>query len=126
MRKMIASEISNKLAVKDGVLEVGGNVAVESPEQVGHYIDTLHKVLCVIDESIGTNNPVVLVEGATKFIPVGDWIDVSLNPDVQVPPIENGQVVYSQGDKMLYKQNGTTYYSETDSILVCDGTITEH
>ena len=66
MRKMIASEISNKLAVKDGVLEVGGNVAVESPEQVGHYIDTLHKVLCVIDESIGTNNPVVLVEGATN------------------------------------------------------------
>ena len=126
MRKMIASEISNKLAVKDGVLEVGGNVAVESPEQVGHYVDALHKVQCVIDESIGSNDPVVLVEGATKFIPIGDWMDISFNPDAQVPPIENGQVVYSQGDKMLYKQNGTTYYSETDGILVCDGNITEH
>lgn len=121
MRRMIPN-----ITVKDGVLEVGGNVALESMEQIGHYINTLHKVQCVIDESIGTNDPVVLVEGATKFIPVGEWMDVSLNPDVQVPPIENGQVVYMQGDKMLYKQNGTTYYSETDSILVCDGTITEH
>ena len=126
MRKMIASEIANKLAVKDEVLEVDGKVSVESPEQVGHYIDTLHKVQCVIDEAIGTNDPVVLVEGATKFIRVGEWIDVSTNPDAQVPPIENGQVIYSQGDKMLFKQNGTTYYSETNGILVCDGTITEH
>ena len=117
MRKMIASEISNKLAVKDGVLEVDGNVALESMEQIGHYIDTLHKVQCIIDEVIGTNDPVVLVEGATKFIPIGDWMDVSTNPDVQVPPIENGQVVYSQGDKMLYKLNALDIISDVSSYL---------
>ena len=131
MRRMIsetkAKVLDNLVVNKDGtIIEVGGNVAVESMEQIGHYIDTLHKVQCVIDEAIGTNDPVVLVEGATKFIPITTWVDVSTNPDLQVPPIEEGQVVYSQGDKMLYKQNGTTYYSETDGILVCDGTITEH
>ena len=130
MRRMIsetkAKVLDNFAVNKDGnVIKVDGNVALESMEQIGHYINTLHKVLCIIDESIGTNDPVVLVEGATKFIPIGDWMDVSLNPDAQVPPIENGQVVYIQGDKMLYKQNDIIYYSETDSILVCDGTITE-
>lgn len=130
MRRMISetkAKVLDNLAVnKDGtVIEVGGNVALESPEQIGHYIDTLHRVHCIIDAVIGTNNPVVLVEGATKIIPVGDWIDVSTNPDLQVPPIENGQVVYVQGDKMLYKLNGTTFYSEVNNSLVCDGTITE-
>lgn len=130
MRRMISetrAKVLDNLAVnKDGtVIEVDGSVVVESPEQVGHYVDTLHKVQCIIDRVIGTNDPVVLVEGATKFICIGNWIDASTNPDAQLPPIENGQVIYSQGDKMLYKENGITYYSETDGILVCDGTITE-
>ena len=130
MRRMIsetkAKVLDNLVVNKDGtVIEVGGNVALESPEQAGHYIYKYHRVHCIIDEAIGTNDPVVLIEGATTFIQSDEWYDVTNKPDVQVPPIEDGQVVYVQGDKMLYKLNGTTYYSEIDNLLLCDGTLTE-
>ena len=130
MRRMISetrAKVLDNLAVnKDGtVIEVGGNVALESPEQAGHYVDKYHRVHCIIDEAIGTNDPVVLVEGATTFIQSDEWYDVSSNPDAQVPPIENGQVVYVQGDKMFYKENNTIFYSQVDNLLLCDGTLTE-
>lgn len=130
MRRMISetrAKVLDNLAVnKDGtVIEVGGNVALESPEQAGYYIDKYHRVQCIINKVIGTNEPVVLIEGATTLIPVSDWYDVINKPDLQIPPVEEGQVVYVQGNKMVYKLNGKTYYSETDGILVCDGTITE-
>ena len=132
MRRMIsetkAKVLDNLVVNKDGtVIEVDGNVAVESPAQLGHYVDKYNRVKCVIVDVIGTNDPVVLVEGITHVeCAIDVWAETTnIDPSIQIPPVEEGQIVYVQGDKMFYKLNGKTYYSETDDILLCDGTITE-
>lgn len=130
MRRMISetrAKVLDNLAVnKDGtVIEVGGNVALESPEQAGHYIDKYHRVHCIIDESIGSEQYVILIEGATTFIQSEEWKDVN-STQHNYPPMENGQVAYVQGDAMFYKENNKIFYSEVDNLLLCDGTITEH
>lgn len=129
MRRMISetrAKVLDNLAVnKDGtVIEVGGNVALESPEQAGHYIDKYHRVHCIIDEFIGSVQYVILVEGATTFIQSEEWHDVT-STGHNYPPMENGQVAYVQGDAMFYKENDIIYVSTVDNLLLCDGTLTE-
>ena len=107
--------------------KIGHSIVANDDGKLGHYVDRYNRVKCVIVDVIGTDDPVVLVEGITHVeCAIDVWAETTnIDPSIQIPPVEEGQIVYVQGDKMFYKLNGKTYYSETDDILLCDGTITE-
>ena len=105
---------TDKITIDGNILELGGNVGVESIEQIGVNVPKYNHMDIVTDGQFTRptyNQVVILVNNATEITEVGGtWSNTG---QLQYQPSE-GQITYFIGSGLYYKINGQLRYIAFD------------
>ena len=119
---------TDRIAINGNILELGGNVGVESIEQIGVNVPKYNHMNIVTDSQFTRptyNQVVILVENATEITEVGGtWSNTGA---LQYQPSE-GEITYFIGSGLYYKLNGQLRYIAFDKggALNIKGDLTDN